>query len=463
MAQGLQRFQINLDSADNTFAPGEIITGNVIVDLGRPKNIRALKVRIKGTAKVQWSETSGSGKDSETDWYRAEEQYFRLEAVLFGQTANGDSVSLEAGHHAYPFSFCLPHNIPSSFECSDGSVRYSIKAIMDRPWKFDHQVTLAFTVEAPYDLNEVPTATSDVVDEDMDSFCCPLVPCIGMGSMKYHFYLPARGFAVGEAIEAKVKIENGSRSVDVVKLKLNLEQKIKLYARTKTKKHQNTIQKTKQLGPFGHKIETTLNLQVPAVPLSNLKHCGIIDVEYRLAFHIVVSGCHCGTTRHYPIVIGTRTAPSWQSIQHEHVALGLPHRPSHLESENSTVPSAPVVSDTTPSPSERIPFPMPMINQQFGNPASPPPYPMPRANDEFEILNSPGQRDQLYPPPMPGSSSGFQYPMGMTPPIGFISPHAINPTSTMPEIPPPSYDACMKMAQNESTAVTQPPKPKTAP
>jgi hypothetical protein len=60
---------------------------------------------------------------------------------------------MSVGFHKYPFSFSLPHNIPCSFEHADGYIRYTAKAVIDRPWRFDHECKIAFTVVTPYDLN----------------------------------------------------------------------------------------------------------------------------------------------------------------------------------------------------------------------------------------------------------------------------------------------------------------------
>jgi len=60
---------------------------------------------------------------------------------------------MEAGSYKYPFSFTLPSNVPSSFEGYYGYVRYTAKATMDRPWKFDHVTRCAFTVISLLDLN----------------------------------------------------------------------------------------------------------------------------------------------------------------------------------------------------------------------------------------------------------------------------------------------------------------------
>ena len=63
------------------------------------------------------------------------------------------------GEHIYPFTFALPPNIPSSFESDLGHVRYTVKAIIDRPWKFDQETKDAFTVVSSFDLNMEPRAS----------------------------------------------------------------------------------------------------------------------------------------------------------------------------------------------------------------------------------------------------------------------------------------------------------------
>ena len=63
---------------------------------------------------------------------------------------------LAAGEHSFPFSMMLPYHLPSSFEGQYGYVRYTVKATLDRPWKFDHEAKAAFTVLSHLDLNLDP-------------------------------------------------------------------------------------------------------------------------------------------------------------------------------------------------------------------------------------------------------------------------------------------------------------------
>jgi len=57
------------------------------------------------------------------------------------------------GNYTYPFNFPLNADIPSSYEGRRGYVRYTCKAILDRPWKFDESIKEPFTVIRHLDCN----------------------------------------------------------------------------------------------------------------------------------------------------------------------------------------------------------------------------------------------------------------------------------------------------------------------
>ena len=67
---------------------------------------------------------------------------------------------LGAGQHQYPFTFVLPTQIPSSFEGSFGHVRYSIRAVAQRPWmRREYECKTTLNVCSVLDLNTLPEAT----------------------------------------------------------------------------------------------------------------------------------------------------------------------------------------------------------------------------------------------------------------------------------------------------------------
>lgn len=49
--------------------------------------------------------------------------------------------------------FAFNSGISTSFEGKHGSIRYWLKAEMDKPWSFNHKTKKAFTVISPIDIN----------------------------------------------------------------------------------------------------------------------------------------------------------------------------------------------------------------------------------------------------------------------------------------------------------------------
>lgn len=117
-----------------------------------------LIVRFLGEANTSWNETkkvhdSDGREREETIPLTGHEEYFSNSFYLLG-AKNGSEIVLPAGEHAYPFTSMLPASLPSSFEGEWGHVRYTIKVTLDRPWKFDQDIKMAFTVLSPLDLNQ---------------------------------------------------------------------------------------------------------------------------------------------------------------------------------------------------------------------------------------------------------------------------------------------------------------------
>ena len=75
---------------------------------------------------------------------------------MYHSLGRGDAQQHPAGNHRIPFAFEIPSECPSSYEDQYGYIRYNCKAIMDRPWKFNHETKAGFTVIKPLDLNSIP-------------------------------------------------------------------------------------------------------------------------------------------------------------------------------------------------------------------------------------------------------------------------------------------------------------------
>lgn len=135
-------------------------------------------IRFLGEANTNWSETKKvkdeQGREhEETEQLTGHEEYFQTHYYLVG-SKNGAEMNLPAGNHSYPFTCALPPTLPSSFEGEWGHVRYTIKVTLDRPWKFDQDFKIAFTVISPVDLNLNPRVKVSI------SYFPSLVLLIGM-------------------------------------------------------------------------------------------------------------------------------------------------------------------------------------------------------------------------------------------------------------------------------------------
>ena len=82
----LKCFEIVFANNKTVYNPGEEVTGQCIVDLKGCMRMRALKIFIRGIAKVHWTESRSTGTrlGSYTEHYNAEVEYFFNRQILCG-------------------------------------------------------------------------------------------------------------------------------------------------------------------------------------------------------------------------------------------------------------------------------------------------------------------------------------------------------------------------------------------
>lgn len=81
----LKSFDIIFDSNQKVFYTGQIVKGKCVIELKSEIKCKSIKIHMKGIAKVHWSESSSSGnRMGSTKDYRAENLYFTLKKVLYG-------------------------------------------------------------------------------------------------------------------------------------------------------------------------------------------------------------------------------------------------------------------------------------------------------------------------------------------------------------------------------------------
>lgn len=262
-----------------------------------------------GEANTSWSETekkqNSEGKDEEEVTHLSgHEEYFQIQYYLLGGK-NSNEIELPPGTHTYPFTCALPPTLPSSFEGEWGHVRYTIKVTLDRPWKFDQDTKMAFTVISPVDLNLNPRVKEPFKLELEKSFCCF---CCRSGPLAITVHVPVTGYVSGQTVPITGECDNAS-NVKVNAVKFILRKQLAFHTHTPrrvTKKDKAVISEINLSGVNpGDSTNYNEKFEIPPLPPSNLVNCGIIDLDYELKVIVEVEGMHRNLEGLIPLTIGT--------------------------------------------------------------------------------------------------------------------------------------------------------------
>ncbi|CAL2036556.1 unnamed protein product [Caenorhabditis brenneri] len=205
----LDRFEIIFNNPEEAYFAGQEISGKVIIENKEPKKVNEILLELKGRARTYWTKHSGKSRKHCSH----SEPYF-LEQFNTGYTHKFTIVKdgkekervLPAGIHQVPFSYTLPKSLPSSFEGEFGHIRYTCKAICERPWDFDIVSRKAFTVVGIEDINSDPKLNEPVTCIESNhavTFCCR-----STGSVTGEIRIPKCGFTPGEKIDVSFKVIN---------------------------------------------------------------------------------------------------------------------------------------------------------------------------------------------------------------------------------------------------------------
>lgn len=85
----LQMIYTALNEGD-TFSPGDTVEGAVTFTLKKETKVKSVLVKLKGEARVRWSEGTGDDKETHSDWRR----YFKVKEYLVAQNAQGGTTCL---------------------------------------------------------------------------------------------------------------------------------------------------------------------------------------------------------------------------------------------------------------------------------------------------------------------------------------------------------------------------------
>ncbi|CAB3401823.1 unnamed protein product [Caenorhabditis bovis] len=315
-----------ITNGDEIFAPGGAVEGFATFDLRETIKAKQIRVIAEGCANTKWLLSEGSkashGRSREVS-YTAKTTYMDEELVVWKPSEGHAKSSIFPGCHVFPFKFVIPENAPPSFKGDHGIIRYSIKAIVERPWKTNRSTTKYFTVCPKKDLNNIATARDEASSSKLKKMT-----------------IPKKGYVAGETISVETKIANDS-SRPIIKAECYLVERCKYLAYRygigdpnsthykedlpddsySSRKHdEHRLATISQDLEIPARSQHSLNLQLPIPCVCPSFASTLITVEYVVIVKLVVKCRLVNTVKtECPIILGTIP------LKDEAIDPGTPH------------------------------------------------------------------------------------------------------------------------------------------
>uniref|UniRef100_A0A0N5BKX3 Arrestin_C domain-containing protein n=1 Tax=Strongyloides papillosus TaxID=174720 RepID=A0A0N5BKX3_STREA len=314
----LDRFEIVFDNPESAYFAGQEVSGKVIIESSEDKKVNEILLEIKGRAKTYWSKGTGKNRKhcGQSEPYFCEQfntKYTHKFSITSGPNKHEKERILPKGFHEVPFQYTLPKTLPTSFEGSYGYVRYTCRAICERPWDFDICTKKLFTVIGIEDMNDDSKLTTPMTCQDICLSPTTKVfklCCINNGQQQVFLELATErlGFTPGETLSLKGKVENKGRSI-LKHVHISLIQEVlykaKNFSGAEFEKKECKIILKKNVGDV--KGMSTFDLsKSPASEITflslppSLSTCSLIIITYKVVLSISQE-----SSIYIPITIGT--------------------------------------------------------------------------------------------------------------------------------------------------------------
>ncbi|ORZ37744.1 or S-antigen, N-terminal domain-domain-containing protein, partial [Catenaria anguillulae PL171] len=331
----------------HSFTAGDFVQGHVVLHTTDAINIRGLRIVCKGSVRTRFSiqetrnhnrsshshsgssDNSGNGHShshththththstTESRTLTSKKSIFLTESTLWGNPDKGFFVAgsdLLPGQYAFPFSFQLPADAPSSYESDHGRIRYKLRAYLDRPWKSDWVTHTRFHVAGQLDPLVSTSFANTRTAEASKQVCCWIW---NQGSLHARLDVdptvidPSAGVGMGipwPPLRTNVFIDNwSSRKVKAIKVALVRTDTFKAEGHTKC----TTVTLAQQtlggeLAPktTGHQFSTVLlDSPGPVANVPSILNADILKVEYAVHLSMGVSWA-CPLKVNLPVLV----------------------------------------------------------------------------------------------------------------------------------------------------------------
>ncbi|KAJ8968527.1 hypothetical protein NQ317_001722 [Molorchus minor] len=392
---------LHLDNYSGQFSPGDTIVGRVCCSFNSPKSIRGIKLKLSGKEHTEWTERESyydsTAKETKyrTVTYTGNNSVLCMEQTIVGQ---GD---LPQGRHEYSFSFILPTNLPGTFHGRYGSIKFSVKVTVDRPYKIDYVDEKEFNLVAPINFNDIKgqLQLEPVAYSDEKMLCC--FWCAS-GPITMNVHMVKEAFVVGETVPIKIEITNMSNeNVETIEVKMGTTVKSTV---TSPSTHSKTDHELIATCRDGESAPTGIGATTSDWKYRNPQFCTLFQETTKIGIVAAISGCHSNMDVDFEVILGHIPVGGQQNhptITEQYPVGGSLHRPypeTHVYLPGTYPPSP--VPPYPVSPSQIVPVPVPVpvikpIGDGIGfvmpQPIKAPPTP------EFPRLPSTNQNTAPYP------------------------------------------------------------------
>ncbi|MED6233268.1 hypothetical protein ATANTOWER_009294 [Ataeniobius toweri] len=288
-------FQLLFSDPTRTFySSGDKLSGWVELEAGSPCRLTGLRVTAAGCARVE-----SRSRRQEVEYLKYEEEV-RLEEVL--STGPDGCFLLPAGKSfSFQFGFELPPSgrLVSSFKGKFGSVRYYVRAELQRPYQHALQCEREFEVEEPLDVNQ-PDLLAPAAASKQKKVTCMFIPD---GQVSITAQIDRKGFCEGEDININAKFENTCSRIVVPKAAIIAKHSYIINSHTKVLCQKLTAVRGNPIISGMCDMWQGRTIRVPKLR-PTLLGCDIIKVDYTLMIYLHIPGSE-KLILELPLVIGT--------------------------------------------------------------------------------------------------------------------------------------------------------------
>ena len=296
----LEVFEIHVERPSQTYFPGELIKGHLLVNVSERLNINSLSVLLKGSGRVWWETSSGDASTT----YSEEEEYLNCNLVLLTKQQNETECDLEAGEKAYPFQIQLPQNLPSSSKDAHAGVIYSLKGIIELPLGLKKIVNLLLDIIEQVDLNNYPSLrqpATGLKTKIICCCCCKSDPIIAKVSILKCGYVPGEELVFNASIDNKSNYVMKSISLKIIQNVLWITRRGSRIIRRQSAE----IVWPKKIDKKKYDEWNNTSVTIPSTCSSSIGNSKIFKIFYCAVLHVNPAGPYCSFEASIPIVIGT--------------------------------------------------------------------------------------------------------------------------------------------------------------